>query len=254
MKLVIDQVSKSFGNKHVIDNLSGAFVQGKIYGLLGRNGAGKTTLFSLIAEELRKDHGSVYLEDETGKHPLSMEDLFFMIAEPSFPSFLTGNEFIRFFMEGNRSEIKGNRSLDDYFQLVDFEEEDRDRLISGYSTGMKNKLQMIMFLILQPKVILMDEPLTSLDVVVQLQIKKLIRSIRGDHIILFSTHILQLAEDLCDELVILSRGKLRPLDQKILQQSGLEEKIIRLLSDDIGEDQLREVHEELEKAEEKGEE
>ena len=91
--------------------------------------------------------------------------------------------------------IRDRRKIDlnAYFSQIDFAPDDLDRLIQSYSTGMKNKLKMLMFMILRPRVILMDEPLTSLDVVVQHEMKEWIRIIRRDHIILFSTHILQLS-------------------------------------------------------------
>lgn len=92
---------------------------------------------------------------------------------------------LAFFVEANREKIHKDVNLDQYFDQIDFAVEDRDRLLQSYSTGMKNKIQMLMFMILRPPVILMDEPLTSLDVVVQHEMKELIRSIRGEHIILF---------------------------------------------------------------------
>lgn len=153
-----------------------------------------------------------------------------MVAEPELPKFLTGREFIKFFIEANEERIKDKKSIEEYFDLVDFDLDDADRLIQGYSTGMKNKLQMLMFLILRPKVILMDEPLTSLDVVVQLEMKKIIRKIHKDHIMIFSTHILQLAKDICDDIVLLHDKKLEKVDEAIREDKDFEEKIIHLLS------------------------
>jgi len=96
---------------------------------------------------------------------------------------------------------------------------------------MKNKMQMLCFIISKPPVILLDEPLTSLDVVVALEIKKLLREMRQDHIILFSTHILQLATDLCDEIVLLNDGKLEQVDHSIIGDPQFEERIVSLLKD-----------------------
>lgn len=230
MKLEIENLSKSFGKNEILKNVNYCFDQGRVYALLGRNGAGKTTLFSLISQALKKDSGKVYLYDENGKNEISFKDVFFMVAEPELPKFLTGREFIKFFIEANEERIKDKKSIEEYFDLVDFDLDDADRLIQGYSTGMKNKLQMLMFLILRPKVILMDEPLTSLDVVVQLEMKKIIRKIHKDHIMIFSTHILQLAKDICDDIVLLHDKKLEKVDEAIREDKDFEEKIIRLLS------------------------
>lgn len=230
MKLEIENLSKKFGKNEVLKDLNYTFDQGRVYALLGRNGAGKTTLFSLISQALKKDSGKVYLYDENGKNEISFKDVFFMVAEPELPKFLTGREFIKFFIEANDRRIKDKKSIEEYFDLVDFDLDDADRLIQGYSTGMKNKLQMLMFLILRPKVILMDEPLTSLDVVVQLEMKKIIRKIHKDHIMIFSTHILQLAKDICDDIVLLHNKKLEKVDEAIRKDKDFEEKIIHLLS------------------------
>lgn len=229
MQLLIDNLSKSFDEKLVLDKLSITLDQGIIYGLLGRNGAGKTTLFSLIAKELEKNSGDIYLIDESSKSPLEIKDVFFMLAEPELPRFLTGREFINFFIEVNKNRIKGDLNPDIYFDQVKFDEDDKDRLIQGYSTGMRNKLQMMMFLITKPKVILMDEPLNSLDVVVQKEMKDLIKSIKNDHIIIFSTHILDLAKNMADEILLLHKGKISEVDREIKNNPDFEEEVINLL-------------------------
>ena len=152
-----------------------------------------------------------------------------MLAEPELPRFLTAREFINFFIDVNKERINDNLDPNYYFDLVRFDEEDKDRLIQGYSTGMRNKLQMMMFLILKPKVILMDEPLNSLDVVVQKEMKNLIKYIKNDHIIIFSTHILDLAKDISDEIVLLHKGQIEEVDREIKNNPDFEEKIIDLL-------------------------
>lgn len=98
---------------------------------------------------------------------------------------------------------------------------------------MKNKIQMLCYLITKPNIILLDEPLTSFDVVVALEIKNLLKEIKKDHILIFSTHILQLAIDLCDELVILKDGKLSLIDNTILKSDNFENEIMDILKEDI---------------------
>ena len=228
MQLVIENLSKKFEEKSVLNELDARFDQGIIYALLGRNGAGKTTLFSLIAKELKKDSGEVYLLENGEKINLESKDVFFMLAEPELPRFLTAREFIKFFIDVNKERIADLHDTDYYFDLVKFDEEDKDRLIQGYSTGMRNKIQMMMFLILKPRVILMDEPLNSLDVVVQKEMKDLIKSIKNDHIII-STHILDLAKDISDEIVLLHKGQIEEVDREIKNNPDFEDRIISLL-------------------------
>lgn len=241
MKLVIENLSKSFDDKEVIKEASYEFEKGTVYALLGRNGAGKTTLFRLITEAIKKDSGEIYIEENGTQTPVSFDDVFMMVAEPDLPKFLTGYEFIRFFIDANRENIKDLKDIDYYLDLIDFDEEDSHRLIQSYSTGMKNKIQMLMFLILKPRIILMDEPLTSLDVVVSLQMKKIIRQIHEDHIMVFSTHILQLAKDICDKIVLLSEKKLSGLDDSYLADPDFEDKLISILAGN--KEDLGEVHE-----------
>ena len=241
MKLIIENLSKSFDDKEVIKDASYEFEKGTVYALLGRNGAGKTTLFRLITEAIKKDGGEIYIEEDGNKTPVSFDDVFMMVAEPDLPKFLTGFEFIRFFIDANRENIKDLKEVDYYLDLVDFDEEDSHRLIQSYSTGMKNKIQMLMFLILKPRIILMDEPLTSLDVVVSLQMKKIIRQIHKDHIMIFSTHILQLAKDICDKIVLLSEKKLSGLDDSYLDDPDFEDKLISILAGN--KETLGEIHE-----------
>lgn len=229
MQLIIENLSKSFDEKQVLDKLDISLDQGVIYALLGRNGAGKTTLFSLIAKELEKDSGDIFILDGSNKSPIDLKDVFFMLAEPELPRFLTAREFINFYIDVNKDRIGGEIDPDYYFDQVKFAEEDKDRLIQGYSTGMRNKLQMIMFLITKPKVILMDEPLNSLDVVVQKEMKDLIKSIKNDHIIIFSTHILDLAKNMADEILLLHKGKISEADRQIKNNPDFEEEVINLL-------------------------
>lgn len=246
MKLIVKNLSKTFGKKEVLKNASYTFNQGEVYALLGRNGAGKTTLFKLITDSIVKDSGEVLLEIDGKSSPLNFKDVFFMVSEPELPKFLTGREFISFFIEANKKNIKDNKDLDSYFSLVDLDIDDSNRLIQDYSTGMKNKLQMLMFLILRPRVILMDEPLTSLDVVIQLQMKKIIREIHKDHIIIFSTHILQLAKDICDRIVLLHDKSLNPVDSLIKDDPGFEDTIINLLSGKAEAEEIKKIEENLE--------
>lgn len=246
MKLIVKNLSKTFGKKEVLKNASYTFDQGEVYALLGRNGSGKTTLFKLITDSIVKDSGEVLLEVDGKTSPLDFKDVFFMVSEPELPKFLTGREFISFFIEANKENIKDIKDLDSYFSLVDLDTDDSNRLIQDYSTGMKNKLQMLMFLILRPRVILMDEPLTSLDVVIQLQMKKIIREIHKDHIIIFSTHILQLAKDICDRIVLLHDKSLNPVDSLIKDDPAFEDTIINLLSGKAEAEEIKKIEENLE--------
>lgn len=228
MKLIIQDVKKSFGDNEVLKGASFSFQQGKIYGLLGRNGAGKTTLFNCIYGDLDFEAGRIDLA--AGGDERREEQVGFVYTEPLLPEFMTGYEFLKFFLSANEKRIKHPQSIEDYFELVKLDRKDGHRLIKGYSHGMKNKLQLLTVLITRPPVILLDEPLTSFDVVVALEIKNLLKELKADHILIFSTHILQLAADLCDQLLLLHNGVLKEIDSSLLGKPEFEESIKELLT------------------------
>lgn len=232
MKLSLNNIKKSFGEKEVLKGASMEFEKGKIYALLGRNGAGKTTLFNCISGEEQCDEGEISLQDGENNVSVDYSKIGFVFTNPMLPEFLTGYEFLKFYIDINKNKIKELKSIDEYFNIINIDENDRYRLIKGYSHGMKNKLQMLCFLITTPPVILLDEPLTSFDVVVALEIKNLLKKIKKDHIIIFSTHILQLATDLCDEIVVLNNGGLEQISNEILKSDEFEKNVIEILKED----------------------
>lgn len=231
MKLLLEHIQKSFGTKQVLKDATFTFEKGKIYGLLGRNGAGKTTLFNCLSGEQSPEQGTVQLEISGNFAPLTDEQVGYVFATPILPEFLTGYEFLKFFIDINQDKVDKSKTIEDYFELIRIEPEDRHRLIHGYLHGMKNKLQMLCFMIAKPPVILLDEPLTSFDVVVALEMKNLLKEIKKDHILIFSTHILQLASDLCDEIVVLHQGNLQKVDNHMLKSPEFETEIIKILKD-----------------------
>ena len=231
MKLILDHVQKYYGDKEVLKDCSFTFERGKIYGLLGRNGSGKTTLFNCIAQEIDCT-GSIQIEKKETMRNIIESDIGYAYSLPILPEFMTGYEFIQFYMDINEQRLEKTIDIDDYFDLMRIDEDDRHRLIKGYSHGMKNKLQMLSFIISHPDIILLDEPLTSFDVVVASEMKHLLLQMKEDHILLFSTHVLQLATDLCDEIILLNNGSLTLLDHDLLNSPDFEERVVEMLRDE----------------------
>ena len=232
MKLVVKNLKKNFGKKEVLKDINFRFEKGKIYGLLGRNGAGKTTFFNCLNEDIEIDSGEFYIEDNDTKRKIEAEDVGYVLSTPNVPEFLTGREFLKFFIDINKKRIKEEKTIDEYFDFMKIEKEDRDKLLKDYSHGMKNKMQMLVNIIANPNVLLLDEPLTSFDVVVAEEMKQMLREIKKDHIIIFSTHIMELALDLCDEIVILNKGILEEIDKNNLDNEHLKNRIIDALKED----------------------
>ena len=232
MQFVIEHLSKSYDKKQVLRDIDFTFEAGKIYGLLGRNGAGKTTLFNCLNSYIKCDSGSFHLNIDGQNHDVKPDDIGYVLSTPTVPEFLTGREFLKFFMDIREGQIENPKPLDEYFDYMSIAREDRDKLLKDYSHGMKNKMQMLINIIAQPNVLLLDEPLTSLDVVVAEEMKGLLRSLKEDRITIFSTHILDLALDLCDEIVLLSHGELEIVDKADLGSADFKEKIIAALRED----------------------
>ena len=227
MKLIIKDVYKNFGKKEVLKGSTFTFEKGKIYGLIGKNGSGKTTLFNCISEEIDDFTGDILLDDKKVK----TEDVGYVISTPTVPEFLTGREFLKFFLEINKDKMKDIKKIDEYFDFLSIAYEDRDKLMKEYSHGMKNKMQMLVNIISNPSILLLDEPLTSFDVLAADEMKKFLRDLKNDHITIFSTHILELALDLCDEIVILNNGVLKEINHQDLEAKEFKEKIIESLKE-----------------------
>ena len=233
MEFVINHLVKNYGSKKVLKDVDFVFGEGKIYGLLGRNGSGKTTFFNCINGDIDTTSGSFYLRENSDSKeiiPLLPEDIGYLVSTPTVPEFMTGREFLKFFIEVHE-EVTPDRTIDEYFDYMMIPEDDRDRLLKDYSHGTKNKMQMLLNIIASPRLVLLDEPLTSLDVVIAEEMKKVIRSQKQGRITIFSTHLLDVAVDLCDEIVLLHNGRLEPIDKNELNDYDFKIKIIEALKD-----------------------
>lgn len=226
MKLEIKNLSKSYGKKKILDNVSFTFDSNKIYGIVGRNGVGKTTFFEVLNYDTPYDDGSIKLDNEELDERVSL-----IPATPNVPPFLTGREFISFFLELNKDKIKDKKSIDEYFKMIDMPLSDQNKIMKNYSTGMKNKIETLLGIISEKEVLLLDEPLTSLDIVVQEEMKKLLKSVKKDRIIIVTTHILDIALDLCDEIIILKDKKFEVISSNDLEKKAYRDTIIKALKD-----------------------
>lgn len=238
MRLSIRRLYKKFDKKVVLNQADFDFQEGAIYSILGRNGAGKTTLFRCINEDLMFEGGEIVLEENGVCRPLTFEDVGIVSASPVLPDFLTGYEFVHFFVKLNMQEglspEESAESIDSYFDLMHMDEEDRHKLIKNYSYGMKNKLQLLCCLIRNPKIILLDEPLSSFDIIVSHDIKETLLRMKGRHIIIMATHIMQLAQDMSDEIVLLREGRLEAVKELDLHGAEFENYIIQALQTEDG--------------------
>ncbi len=230
MRFTINNLVKSYGSKEVLKGIDFTFEEGRIYGLLGRNGSGKTTFFNCINRDIEYNSGEFYFDVDGTRKDLCPEDIGYVVSAPVVPEFMTGREFLKFFIEVH-GELTDVKPIDEYFDYMKIAKDDRDRLLRDYSHGTKNKMQMLLNIIASPPLMLLDEPLTTLDVVVAEEMKNVFRQQKEGRITIFSTHLLDVAVDLCDEIVLLNHGKLEKIDINNLDDSAMKDKILNALKE-----------------------
>ncbi len=209
--LVIDHLTKTFGGKTAVDDLSLHIAPGEIYGFIGHNGAGKTTTIKACCGILKPDRGSIRIAGKSVQDdPISCkQDLAYIPDNPDLYEFLSGIQYLNFVADifGVPQHERQER-IHKYAGLFDLTG-DLAQPISSYSHGMKQKLAIISALIHEPKLIIMDEPFVGLDPAASHLLKELMREhCQRGGAIFFSTHVLEVAEKLCDKVAIIRRGKL----------------------------------------------
>ena len=240
MQLALKKSNKSFDDKQLFNDVTFNFETGKIYGLLGRNGAGKTTLFNCIAQNLSVDSGSIAIIDDAGQENTAYEntEIGFVTTTTHLPDFMTGLEFVHFVMDLNRERLTTPYSARENLTRYGINDSDQNKLLRDYSHGMQNKVQMLVTEVTNTPIYLLDEPLTSFDPVAAYEVKERIRELKSQAIVIFSTHILELAKELCDEIVLLHDQKLEVLGNDKLQSQDFEKEIVTILSEEHGNDTL----------------
>ena len=234
--LKIENLTKTYGQKKAVDNLSLEIENGHIYGFIGHNGAGKTTTLKSIAGIMEFDQGNIYIDNKSIKEePLACKKVMAYITDnPDLYEYLTGIKYLNFIADvygvSQAERTDRIKKYGDMFELTDSLGEP----ISAYSHGMKQKLAVISALIHEPKLIIMDEPFVGLDPKASHLLKGLMRDLcdRGGAIF-FSTHVLEVAEKLCDKIAIIKAGKLvvSGNTQDVIGDDSLEEVFLELEDD-----------------------
>ena len=209
--LKIEHLTKTYGDKKAVDDLSLHIRPGEIYGFIGHNGAGKTTTIKSVCGILQYDSGEIAIDGiSLKKDPLGCKSRIAYIPDnPDLYEFMTGIQFLNFVADVFRVSAEDRqrriREYADAFELT----ADLAQPVSAYSHGMKQKLAIISALIHEPKLIVMDEPFVGLDPKASHLLKELMRRMcdRGGAIF-FSTHVLEVAEKLCDKVAIIKGGRL----------------------------------------------
>ena len=209
--LKIAHLTKTFGEKKAVDDLSLEIAPGEIYGFIGHNGAGKTTTLKSVVGIQQFDAGEITIGGiSLKKDPLACKrQLAYIPDNPDLYDFMTGIKYLNFIADifgvsaSDRQERIRNYA--DLFELTD----DLAQPIAAYSHGMKQKLAILSAWIHDPKLIIMDEPFVGLDPKASHLLKGMMREVcDGGGAIFFATHVLEVAEKLCDKVAIIKAGKL----------------------------------------------
>ena len=209
--LQIKNLTKRYGDKLAVDNLSLHIMLGEIYGFIGHNGAGKTTTIKACTGILNFEEGDILIDGVSIKEkPLECKKQMAYIPDnPDMYDFMTGIGYLNFIADifGVPEEVR-DELIDKYADAFEIKD-NLGQLVSEYSHGMKQKLAIISAWIHEPKLVIMDEPFVGLDPKASHILKQMMRKMCDDGgAIFFSTHVLEVAEKLCDKVAIIKGGRL----------------------------------------------
>ncbi|MCU0235643.1 MAG: ABC transporter ATP-binding protein [Acidobacteria bacterium] len=217
--LEVKNLQKKFGTREALKDVSFSLAPGEIYGLLGPNGAGKTTTLKILAGLLAPDGGSVIVAGQAyhREHHELKRSIAYVPDQPFLYYKLSGEEHLHFYMDLYKIPYARRREkVDFFFKYFEFEEY-RTELVENYSAGTRQKLLISQALAVEPRLLLLDEPLVSIDPLVGRKFKLYLGEVaRQGTAILFATHILTLAQEVCRRIGII-------VDGRIIVQGGLEE-------------------------------
>jgi ABC-2 type transport system ATP-binding protein len=236
--IVVEGLTKIFGNFRAVDDVGLDVRRGEIFGFLGPNGAGKTTTIKMLAGLLKPDRGRIMISDiDLEASPEKCKQLTGYIPDrPFLYEKLTGEEFLQFIASLYKLPVeKYNKMVPEFLKLFDLTEW-RHHLIESYSHGMRQKLIIASAFILDPPLIVVDEPMVGLDPKSAKIVKELFRKhVRNGGSIFLSTHSLEIAEELCDRIAIILNGRIKCIgdmtslrQEASLENSGLEEIFLQL--------------------------
>lgn len=235
--LKIENLTKQYGEKKAVDNLSLEINAGEIYGFIGHNGAGKTTTLKSIVGILPFEQGEIFIDGVSIKEdPVACKKKIAYIPDnPDLYQFMTGVQYLNFIADiFEVPQDMRKEKVSKYAKLFEIES-DLPQMISSYSHGMRQKLAVISALLHSPKLVLMDEPFVGLDPIASHQLKQIMRDICNDGgAIFFSTHVLEVAEKLCDKVAIIKDGKLIKAGtmKSITEDKNLESVFLELEQDE----------------------
>lgn len=231
--LKIEHLTKKFGNKVAVDDLSLTVEDGKICAFIGHNGAGKTTTLKAIAGIITYDNGKITINDvDIQSNPMkAKQQMAYLPDNPDLYEHLKGIEYLNFIADVfNLGADERKKNIEEYAKRLEIYNDLIDP-ISSYSHGMKQKLALVSALIHKPKLLLLDEPFVGLDPISSHQFKMILQELADAGVTIFySTHVLDVAEKICSDVAIIKQGKLIVYDtmENVKGMSSLEDIFLEL--------------------------
>lgn len=207
--LEIKAISKRFGNRQILDNLSFEVPENSIYGFIGKNGAGKTTTMKLVLGLYQADSGEIYVNGEKVTYGQNKTNQYigYLPDVPEFYNYMTPEEYLKLCAEITGIPAgEAKKRIPEMLEMVGLEKE--KKRIQGFSRGMKQRLGIAQALLPGPKLLICDEPTSALDPLGRKEILDILKGVRGETTVIFSTHILPDVERICDHIGILHNGRL----------------------------------------------
>jgi len=207
--ITVKDLTKTFGDVTAVNNVSFTVNKGELFGLLGPNGSGKTTMIKMLTGQIKPTNGDItVLDTDVLKQPIQTREIVGIVPEQETPpSFLTAEEYLQFVCSiRNLDEVE--QRIDTWLHRFDFVDQ-RNTLCKDLSRGTRQKLMVAQAFLHEPKLAFIDEPLINLDPLIQRTFKDfLLEYVSHGNTVFFSTHVLEIAEEICTEIAILDKGRL----------------------------------------------
>lgn len=217
--LQINHLKKMYNKNEVLTDVNYIFNKGQLYPILGCNGSGRTTLFDCIAGDLKIDAGEVKIKDKS--------QIVVAAKQSILPMNLTGYEFI---------EFMAGKDADSYLDKVCINQDTRHKLIKEYDFVTKKRLQLAAFLVQKPYVVMFDEPFDYCEDAYIQEFVEILNSMKDDHVILISTGILETANKISEDVVVLNNGELNLVSKDSLSIPEIKKAVLDILGEDDNED------------------
>ena len=246
--LKVKKLTKKYGKRTVVDSLDFTGHKGEILGLLGPNGAGKTTTMNMLTGYIAPTSGSIMLDDKDLTLPKNRKKVLigYMPEVPPLYNDMTVYEFMKFDAELKGEKRSGRKKTVEQIMEKCGITEGKDRLIRNLSKGYRQRVEFVSAIVGDPEVIILDEPTAGLDPRQIVNMRELILSLKEDHLVILSSHILSEVEEVCDHLLIISKGRLVLSDntEHLLEEhdESLEDVFLELTGSD---DEIADVHDPL---------